>query len=211
MVKDHIKYEDVEVKGELVVHDINLQELEDKFKGFFENTKTLRNDVILLEGVNQRMDLAFDDIEAEFKKIKNLYNSRKKEIQRVLDIYKEKVIEEGLKNKTETEKFKKKVDAETGEVFTTREVKVDWKTPKGVTIKRSPIKWAYNEELIPDEYFKKELKKSEVKKAVQAGKLPDNVVTLTEGSLSVIIDSLKIEQGILEEKAKLEAKGAKNE
>lgn len=80
---------------------------------------------------------------------------------------------------------KEKMDKE-GNIYTVEETKYD--LPKGFTYKKSPATYEYNEELIPDEFFKKSLDKAKVKKAYKDGaELPSGSVIEKDGGATIAI------------------------
>lgn len=69
------------------------------------------------------------------------------------------------------------VNEETGEVKVYK--KKERNLPKYISVSETKKELTYNEELIPEEYFKKTVKKTEVKAAIKDGKLPQEVLTET--------------------------------
>lgn len=122
-------------------------------------------------------------IEEEEKKMKESISSAKTKVSQMKDwVAKQekayatatlKYLKEDPEAYTDVEKTWE--NPETGEVKTY--ITKERNLPSYISVSEYKKELKYNEELIPEEYFKKEIKKAEVKKAIKDGTLPQDVLT----------------------------------
>lgn len=127
---------------------------------------------ILIEEEEKKMKATYAEANEKIKLMKGWVDDMKKEYSNMNLTF----LKESPDAYIEVEKTW--TDEETGEVKTW--IKKERNLPKFVTVTEHKKEITYNEDKLPEEYFKKEIKKAAVKKAVKEGLLPEDVITVTE-------------------------------
>lgn len=176
----------VKVDGIIAVPE-GLQELSDHVKEAYKiglSTQQIKKHAIQTLQAKAMLEDGYDKIKAQMAVFEKQYKAYKDMIGDIEGTIKQIAIEDAENHKS----IKRKIDHNTGEVIDVVEVKL----PKGFSYRKGTTSFNYKEELIPDKFFKKTLKKTEAKKALESGELSYDVVDIIEGqpSINLLLSSM---------------------
>lgn len=154
-----------------------------------------------IKGVSNKLEVKEKEWEEEFNKYVNAYREEakkeflkiKQSIDDTLEVVKAKAIKEHEEKAVEKETFSQVVD-EDGVVTTVKKVKVISPLPKGIYYTSGKISFDYKEEGLPDKFFKKTIKKTDVKKAIESGELSSDIMIPKRGEPFITINTIMIEK-----------------
>lgn len=180
----------IKIETSIALPEKNFEEL----KGAIENKdiQLIAPEVKDLLEVRDSMDKAKEEFEKIVADKMRLFNENYKQLTDYIENdLKPKLIEYAEATGHE----KTKVNQETGEITK----KFVHNLPKGMVYTRGRASFEYDESRITDDkYYKKELKKTEVKKAIENGELPWDIATVKYGAPSLSLKIADIKLGIEE-------------
>lgn len=177
------------VKGEITLPTRNFEEIKEKIRN--TDIMLIGEDVAEIFGVQEQLAM---EKKAFLEKVDEVL-AQAKEYEKMLTEYIDGELKPMMLEYAENSKkviTKEKMDKD-GNIYTVEEVKHE--LPKGFVYKKSPSTFEYNEELIPDKYFKieRKLDKVKVKKAYKDGEsfLPGSVIE-KDGGATIAISKDKL-------------------